>query len=511
NNATTPAPLRRAVAAEPIAIAQAFQDEGRKSFVDFQNDVTAADVRLAAREGYHSVEHLKRYTTLGMGTDQGKLGGLNGLSLLAAELGRPPGDVGTTTFRPPYTPVPLGALIGRDHGEALQPSRYTALHDWHAAHGAVFGQSGSWVRPQFYRRDGESDLDAVNREVTAVRRNVGLVDVATLGKLDIQGPDAAELLDRLYTNGWKKLAVGRSRYGIMLREDGMVFDDGVTARLGEQHYVMSTTTGNAEAVFEHIELLLRTAWRSLRVFVTPVTEHWFAAALAGPNARRVLQRVTHDIDVSYAAMPHMSVRCGKIAGVPARIFRLSFSGELSYEINVAADDARTLWERLVEAGRADGLTVYGTESMGVLRIEKGHVVIGREADGRTTPDDLGLGKLCSTTKDFVGRRSLALPALVEAGRKQLVGLIVERADDRLPVGAHVVAQGRAGPQPSLGFITSQAYSPTLGRPVALALVAAGRSRFGERLFATSPTASTSVAVTVMDPVFVDPEGKRLDA
>jgi sarcosine oxidase subunit alpha len=345
----------------------------------------------------------------------------------------------------------------------------------------------------------------------AVRRNVGVVDVATLGKLDIQGPDAAELLDRLYTNGWKKLAIGRSRYGIMLREDGMVFDDGVTARLGEHHYLMSTTTGNAEAVLEHIELLLRTAWRGLRVFVTPVTEQWFAAALAGPNARRVLARVADDIDVLDAAMPHMSVRCGRVAGLPARIFRLSFSGELSYEINVPTAGGPMLWQRLVDAGRADDLTVYGTESMGVLRIEKGHVVIGREADGRTTPDDLGLGKLCSTTKDFVGRRSLSLPALVEPARKQLVGLVVERADDRLPVGAHVVAEGRPGPQDSLGFITSQAHSPTLGRPIALALVAAGRARINERLFATSPTASASVAVTVTDPAFVDPEGKRLHA
>ncbi|HEX2889840.1 sarcosine oxidase subunit alpha family protein [Vineibacter terrae] len=511
NDATPATPLRRAAPAAPISVVQAFQGGGRKSFVDFQNDVTAADIRLAAREGYRSVEHLKRYTTLGMGTDQGKLGGLNGLSLLAAELGCAPGDVGTTTFRPPYTPVPFGALIGRDHGEGLQPSRYTALHDWHAAHGAVFNQAGAWVRPLFYRRDGESDLEAVNREVMAVRRNVGVIDVATLGKLDIQGPDAAELLDRLYTNSWKKLAVGRSRYGIMLREDGMVFDDGVTARLGEQHYLMSTTTGNAEAVVEHIELLLRTAWRGLRVFVTPVTEQWFAAALAGPNARRVLARVADGIDVSDKAMPHMSVRCGRVAGLTARVFRLSFSGELSYEINVPAADGPALWQRLLNAGRVDDLMVYGTESMGVLRIEKGHVVVGREADGRATPDDLGLAKLCATTKDYVGRRSLSLPALVEPGRKQLVGLVVERADDRLPVGAHVVAEGRAGPQESLGFITSQAYSPTLGRPIALALVKAGRDRIGQRLFAGSPTASASIAVTVSEPVFVDPEGKRLHA
>ena len=481
-----------------------------KQFVDVQMDVTAADIGLAARENYRSVEHLKRYTTLGMGTDQGKTSNLAGLATLAGAVGAEAAVLGTTTFRPPFVPTTVGALAGRGTGTLGHPLRVTAADAWHQAHGAVFLNTGAWRRPQFYRRAGESDLAAVNREVRAVRGGVGLIDVSTLGKIDIQGADAAAFLDRVYVNGWRKLAVGRSRYGLMLRDDGMVLDDGVTSRLGERHYHMTTTTANAGPVLRWLEFLLQVRWPELRVHLTSVTEHWFAAALTGPKAREVLAGLTDDIDLSGDAFPHMSVREGKVLGIPARLFRMSFTGELTYEINVPADHGAALWEGVIEAGRPLGLVPYGVEALSVMRIEKGHVA-GAELDGRTTPDDLGLGRMVSRTKDFVGRRSLRLPALTDPGRKQLVGLVPEGPVERFPYGGQIVGRPGIGPQPILGHVTSHAFSPTLGHPIALALVEAGRQRHGETLHVSAPTAGTSFPVRVRDTHFVDPEGERLRA
>ncbi|MEO3427487.1 sarcosine oxidase subunit alpha family protein [Pelagibius sp. CAU 1746] len=482
----------------------------KRAFVDFQNDVTAGDIRLAVREGYEAPEHLKRYTTLGMGTDQGKLGNLNGLAVLAHARGMPLGGLGPTTFRPPFVPTTLGALIGADGGDHAHPLRRTAAHRLHEEAGATWLNAGLWKRPQFYRRAGESDLDAVNREVRTVRSGVGIVDVSTLGKLDIQGPDALDLVERVYMNGFRTLKAGKGRYGVMLREDGMIFDDGVTMRLAENHFLMSTTTGQVQAVYEHMTRLLETEWQQLDAFVTDVTENWFACALVGPAARAVLERLAPDTDLTPETLPFMACTQGTVAGIPARIFRISFSGELSFEINVPSDYGPALWSALLDAGRPEGLIHYGVESMGVMRIEKGYFVVGREADGRTTPDDLGLGRMASRKKNYIGRPALDVPAYTEDGRRQLVGVVTADQEERIPLGAHLVAPPEAGGAGlSLGYVTSQAFSPTLGRHVALALLENGRSRKGERLYAASPTAGRRVAVEVTEPVFVDPEGKRL--
>jgi sarcosine oxidase, subunit alpha len=505
----TPALADRVAASVPSAATSIVPARrGAKCFVDFQNDVTTADIALAAREGYRSVEHVKRYTTLGMGTDQGKLGNIAGLTALGDALGIAADAVGVTTFRPPYTPVTIGAIVCRRLSEFGHPIRRTVLHDWHEENGAAMMNAGLWKRPQCYSGRGEDGQAAVDREVINVRGGVGLVDVSTLGKIEIRGRDAVVLLDRLYVNGWRNLAVGRGRYGLMLRDDGMVFDDGVTMRLGPEHFLMTTTTLNADAVHESIEFLLQTAWRDLKVFVIPVTEQWFAAALAGPRSRAVLAALDGDIAVGNAEFPLMAIREGVLAGIPARVMRISFSGELSYEINVAADFGPALWRAILAAGAPFGIGVYGVEAMGTMRIEKGHVVIGAEADGRTTADDLGLGGMLSRSKDFVGKRSLRLPGVAGGRRRQLVGLLTRDPGERFPVGAQIVAAAATGSQRRLGHVTSYAHSVTLGRQVALALVEDGRARHGENLFATSPTSGVTIPVTVTEPCFIDPEGAR---
>ncbi len=480
-----------------------------KCFVDYQNDVTAADIALAAREGYTSVEHLKRYTTLGMGTDQGKLSNINGLAIHAQLLNASIPEIGTTTFRPPYTPVTFGAIAGQARGPHVAPTRYSAMHAWHVAAGATFIDAGLWRRAQLYARPGESAQDATNREALAVRHQVGLVDVSTLGKIDIKGPDAAELLEAVYINNWKNLAAGKVRYGVMLREDGMVLDDGATARIGEQHYLMTTTTANAVKVMAMLEFLLQVERRELNVYLTSVTEQWAAMALAGPDARRVLQAIAPEHDWSNTALPHLGYCAALIVGMPARVFRISFSGELSYEINVPADYGHTMWEQLMSAGKACGITPYGTEAMGVLRIEKGHVA-GAELDGRTTPDDLGLGRLVSAQKDCIGKRALRRPALAASNRKQLVGLIPADGATPVPRGAMLVADANAPtPNPMLGHVTATCYGPTLGKPIALALLENGRALTGQTLYAASPLTGITVRVNVTNPVFFDPEGVRV--
>jgi sarcosine oxidase subunit alpha len=487
---------------------------GAKRFVDGQNDVTVDDIALAAREGYRSVEHLKRYTTLGMGTDQGKVSNIVGLALLAESLALPIPQVGTTTFRPPYTPVALGAFPGPESGAHLAPTRCSAMHDWHVAHGARFVNAGLWKRPHSYPREGESGDNAALREAKNVRAGVGVVDVSTLGKIELQGRDVAEFLNRVYINRWDTLAVGRCRYGVMLRDDGMVFDDGTTSRLGPSHYLMTTTTVNAARVMQHLELLLQADWPQLEVFATAVTEQWAAAALSGPRARRVLAKIV-DIDVSNDAFPFLAVGACRVRTatglVPARLLRISYSGELAYEIHVPSDRGRAMWKAVIAAGAEFGIMPYGTEAMSTLRIEKGHVVVGAEADGRTTAQDLGLGKLVSAHKWCIGQPLLARPALRAPDRWQLVGLTAQDGAP-MPRGAKIVVDpDRAPPNPMLGHVTSWCRSPNLDAWIALALVADGRARHGETLWAVSPLAAARVRVRVGPPCFIDPDGERLRA
>ena len=479
-----------------------------KRFVDLQYDVTAADVELAAREGYRSVEHVKRYTALGMGTDQGKTSGMAGLVLLSEALGRPVARTGTTTFRPPYTPVPMAAMAAGLLGEGRDALRRTAADDWHEARGAVFTAAGHWRRPGYYPREGMNEDEAIEAEVRETRAGVGIVDVGTLGKVDIQGADAAAFLDLIYANRISSLRIGRGRYGLMLREDGRVFDDGVVMRLGESHFYLTTTTAQHHAVLQHMEFLLQTVWPELEVYATDVSEHWFAAALAGPGSRLLLGDVAPELEVSDEAFPMMAVRAAAVADLPALVFRMSYSGELSYEIAVPADYGLALWTRLLTAGREHGLTPYGIEAMGVMRIEKGHVTHA-EADGRTTPDDLGLGRMVRADARSIGVRSLDLPALRQKGRQQLVGLSVIDPETRIPPGCQVAESGDLQPAPPLGHVTAFCYSPTLGRALALALVENGRARTGQTVHIASPVIGFSTAAEVVSPVFYDPEGKRL--
>ncbi|NQW10572.1 MAG: sarcosine oxidase subunit alpha family protein [Alphaproteobacteria bacterium] len=491
-------------------------DRTVKRFVDLQDDVTIDDIALAHREGFVSVEHLKRYTTLGMGTDQGKTSNITGHALLAEARGQPIPTVGTTRFRPPYTPVAMAAFAGAERGLHFSPVRRSAMHDWHAEHGAVFVEAGAWLRPQYYLRPGVTKAKAVmdraiETEVRAVRSKVGLVDVSTLGKIDIQGPDAAEFLNRVYANGFKALPVGKARYGLMLREDGIVDDDGTTSRLGDTHYLMTTTTAHAAKVLADLEWYLQVVWPDLDVRVTSVTEQWAAMALAGPKAREVLAAAAdHGTAVSNDALPYLGVINGSIAGVPVRLFRISFSGELGYEVNVPADWGTSVWEALIAAGEPHGITPYGMEAMGILRIEKGHVTHA-ELDGRITLDDVGMGRMASSKKWFVGRGMLDKPAFIDPERPKLVGLVPVDGKTRIPAGAILVADPATPPPvPKLGHVASSAYlSPTVGHPIALGFLARGRDRLGETVWAVFPLRNLSVQVKVVEPCFVDPEGSRL--
>ncbi|MGD1877238.1 MAG: sarcosine oxidase subunit alpha family protein [Kiloniellaceae bacterium] len=487
------------------------QPLGRKAkhFVDQQNDVTAADLKLALREGYRSIEHVKRYTTTGMATDQGKMGNVNAIGIVADELGGHLPDVGVTTFRPPYTPVTFGAFAGRDVDDLLDPVRRTPMHAWHERNGALFEDVGQWRRAWYYPQPGETMHAAVNREVKAVRESLGILDATTLGKIDIQGPDAAEFLNRIYTNAWLKLGVGRCRYGLMLKEDGMVMDDGVTTRLGEQHFLMTTTSGNAAAVMGHLDDYLQTEWPDLKVYITSVTEQFATMTLSGPNARKLLAELT-DADLSPEALPHMAYTPGKVAGVPARIFRISFTGEVSYEINVPASFGVAVWQTLMTAGERYSITPYGTEAMHVLRAEKGYIIVGQETDGSVTPLDLDMDWIVSKTKDFVGKRSLSREDMGRPDRKQLVGLLTKDPQEVLPEGAQLVeADGPQRPLPMLGHVTSSYWSPNCGRSIAMAMVKGGLARKGETLFAPLTDGRTIACIVADSPVFFDPEGERL--
>lgn len=481
---------------------------GRKQFVDYQNDTTAADIHLAARENYRSIEHVKRYTALGFGTDQGKLGNINGMAILAEKLGQGLAETGTTTFRPAYTPVTFGAIAGRDVGRLLDPVRKTPMHTWHVQAGAEFENVGQWKRAWYYPKPGESMHDAVNRECLATHNSIGVLDYSTLGKIDIKGPDVPELLNRIYANNWSKLGIERCRYGIMLGEDGMVMDDGVTTRLGDQHYLMTTTTGGAAHVLAWLERWLQTEWPDLKVYLTSVTDHWATVSIAGPNSRKLVSEICEGIDFSTEAFPFMSLRNGKAAGVPARVMRVSFTGELSYEISVPANHALHLWQSVMDAGEKYDATPYGTETMHVLRAEKGFIIVGQDTDGSLTPEDLGMSWIVSDKKDFIGRRSLSRSDNQRPDRRQLVGLLTEDPNEVLPEGAQLVNDPNAAyPIPMVGFVTSSYHSARVGRSIALALINGGQKRMGEKVCA--PLAGGRVIrAEIVKPLFFDPDGSR---
>jgi len=481
-----------------------------RAFVDFQNDVTAKDIRLAVQEGFRSIEHIKRYTTTGMATDQGKTSNLNGLRIASDALARPVTDIGLTTFRPPYTPQSFGALAGRAQGPLFQPTRKTPIDGWAEEHGAVFELVAQWRRARYFPKPGEDMHVAVNRECRMVRQAVGIFDASTLGKIEVVGPDAAEFLNRMYTNPWKSLEPGRCRYGLLLREDGFITDDGVSARLDDDRFHLTTTTGGATRVLNMMEDYLQTEWPDLDVWLTSITEQYAVIALQGPMARKVLEPLVEGIDLSPGAFPHMAIRAGRICGIPTRLFRVSFTGELGFEINVPTAFGRALWERLMAEGQHHGITPYGTEAMHVLRAEKGFIIVGQDTDGTVTPYDAGLGWAVGTKKkDFVGKRSLARPDIVAPGRKQLVGLMTDDPNLVLEEGAQIVADPKqAVPMTMLGHVTSSYWSETLGRSIALALVAGGHGRTGETLYIPMPDRAHSVKVCSR--LFHDAEGARLN-
>ena len=496
---------------EPLWQAPADASRGKR-FVDIQDDVSVEDIELAHRENFRSVEHLKRYTTLGMGTDQGKTSNVNGLAIMAALRGESIPAVGTTTFRPPYTPVALGLFGGAETGMHQTPVRRTPLHAWHVQRGAVMTTVGHWLRPKVYQLSDESYASAWRRESLAVRNAAGIVDVGTLGKIDVQGPDAKEFLQRVYCNNFGNLAVGRLRYGLMLREDGIVMDDGTVARLSDEHYVLSTTTANAGKVQSQFEWLLQVAWPNLRCHAVSVTEQFAQFALAGPQSRAVLAALLPHSDVSDSALPHLGILQTDIDGTPLTVYRMSYSGERAYEIAVGADCGEALWTRLLECGASFGLTPYGTEAMGVLRIEKGHVA-GNELDGRMTAADLGLGKLVRKGGGFVGAVLAQRSGLTDGQRAALVGLVPVDGKTAIRAGGQLVASERearlGGTVPKQGFVSSATPSAFLGYPVALGFLDNGGARHGEELIAASPLSREFVRVRVVPPVFVDPEHARM--
>jgi sarcosine oxidase subunit alpha len=487
----------------------------RDAFVDLQRDQTVADVWRATGAGMRSVEHVKRYTSISTGLDQGKTSAVNAIGVIAEALGgMTPGEIGTTTFRAPYAPVAFAALAGRERGELFDPERTTPVHPWHVAHGARFEIVGQWLRPWYYPQPGEDMDAAVARECRAARNGVAMMDASTLGKIEIRGADAGEFLNRIYTNGFKKLAVGSARYGVMCKADGMIFDDGVTLRLAEDRYFMTTTTGGAAGVLDWLEEWLQTEWPELDVTCTSVTEQWTTVAVVGPQSRDVIARVAPDLDLSNDAFGFMTWRETVLAnGIPARVCRISFSGELAFEVNVSGWYGLATWELIHAAGQDFGITPYGTETMHVLRAEKGFPIVGQDTDGTVTPQDAGMDWVVSKLKDFVGKRSFSRSDTAREDRKHLVGLLpVDRAT-RLPEGTQLVAQGvpitpADGPVPMLGHVTSSYHSEALGRPFALALVASGRDRIGETLLA--PVGDDLVPVEVTSSVLYDPEGTKRD-
>ncbi|MGD0186855.1 MAG: sarcosine oxidase subunit alpha family protein [Roseiarcus sp.] len=492
-------------------VAGADGKERAKAFVDFQNDVTVRDIQLATREGMRSIEHIKRFTTTGMATDQGKNSNLNALAIAAEALGKPIAEVGLTTFRPPYTPVTFGAFAGLARRDMFDPIRQTPLHAWSTRKGAEFEDAGLWKRASYFARSGESLDDTVRRECLGTRASAGIMDASTLGKIEVVGPDAAEFLNRLYINSFGKLGVGRCRYGLMLTEAGYIYDDGVVMRLAADRFHITTTSSGAARVFAVMEDYSQTEWSDLKVWFTSITEQFATIAINGPNARKILAPLVSGIDLANAAFPHMSVREGLICGAPTRLARVSYTGELGFEVNVPADFGESVVEAIWAEGEKVDAVVYGLETLHILRAEKGFIVVGQDTDGTMTPDDVGMGRMVAFSKpDFIGKRSLTLPEMKREGRKQLVGLLPVDPNFRIDEGAQIVADA-APPTgtPALGHVSSSYMSATLGRSFALALVANGRARLGETLFAT--TNAAAAPVKLVEPIFYDREGLRLDA
>ena len=481
-----------------------------KPFVDFQNDATAKDIKLALREGFRSIEHVKRYTTTGMGTDQGKLGNMHALGIVAETTGVKMGDLGTTTFRPPYTPLTFGTIVGRNVKEYFDIFRKTPMHDWHSNNNAEFENVGQWKRAWYYPINNESMHEAVQRESKAARESAGILDASTLGKIDIQGSDASEFLNRVYTNAWTKLGIGKCRYGLMLNDDGMVYDDGVTTRLDQNHYIMTTTTGGAASVMSKLEDFLQTEWPELEVYLTSVTDHFATVSVCGPNSKKILSRVIPDLDLSDENFPHMSFQNAQIEKIKCRVMRISFTGEHSYEINIQASFGNSVWEKCMEAGKKFNITPYGTEAMHLLRAEKGFIIVGQDTDGTLTPIDLQMDWIVSKKKyDFIGKRSLYRSDTIREDRKQLVGLVTEDPNEVLEEGAQIVSELNKKPVDMLGHVTSSYYSPNLNKSIALAVVRSGKTMLGKKLFV--PMENKTINVTVENPVFFDKENKRLNA
>lgn len=508
----SPAPQTFVARDEPVGVGALWRPDGHrgKAFVDLQHDVTLDDIDLAVREGFRSVEHLKRYTTLGMATDQGRTSSVNGLGLLAGATGRSIPETGSVLARAPVEPISLGAIAGHHRGTDFRPTRRTAAHAWASANGATFIDAGLWKRPQWFARPGERDwIETVNREVVATRMQVGVCDVSTLGKFEVHGPDAGALLDRLYINTFSTLAIGKARYGVMLREDGFVLDDGTVTRLGDQHFYVTTTTANAGRVMQQVEFARQVLWPDLDAQAISVTEQWTTYAVAGPHSRVLLARVFPDADLGNEALPYMGATVRRYRGAEARLCRLSFSGELAYELSVPAHMGELLINDLFRLGEELGVTPYGLEALSVMRIEKGHPALG-ELNGQTTARDLGLGKLASKKKDYIGRAMAARPALMDPNRAALVGLRPGNTSARFWAGAHLLPAGAAATAANdQGHITSVAYSPTLGHWIGLGLLNGGAARHGDLVTAHDPVRGYRVDLEVCSPVFYDPEGHRV--
>ncbi len=482
----------------------------KHAFVDFQNDVTVKDIKQAHQEGYLSVEHLKRYTTLGMGTDQGKTSNINALAMMADFRGLPMSAAGTTTFRPPYAPMTIGAIAGRSVGAHFRPKRLSPLHDWHSANGATFIEAGLWLRAWYYDWAGKTPEEAYIKEMELVRQNVGLADVSSLGKIDVQGPDAAEFLNRVYVNGFAKLPVGRARYGVMLNDDGVVLDDGTTSRISDTQFYMTTTTAQAGEVMSWLEYLLQMHWTDLNVHVTSLTDEWGGMAVSGPNARRALQLAFPEIDLTTEALPYMGVIDIKFEGVLVRILRLSFSGELAYEVHCPANYTTALWEHILKSADSLGIKPYGLEALASLRIEKGHVA-GADLDHRNTLDDLGLGKMAGKEKSYIGKELRFREDCQAPERWSLVGIECMEDGKKLRGGAILFAANDEIKGHGRGYITSVTWSTELNKFIALALYNGGLKHEGEDIICAFPLKDEHVKARIVSPHFIDKAGERLHA
>jgi sarcosine oxidase subunit alpha len=486
------------------------RQEWSTHFVDLERDVTVAEVRRALGTGMRSVEHVKRFTTIGTGSDQGKTAGINEAAIVATQLGQPVGAVGVTTFRPPYAPVSFALMAGRNRGDLFDPIRVTSIHSWHRAHGAILEDVGQWKRPWYFPRSDEDMETAVLRECREARENVAVMDASTLGKIEIQGPDALEFLNRIYTNAFDTLKIGSCRYGMMCKADGMVFDDGVVMHLDTDHWLATTTTGGAVAVLDWMEEWRQTEWPHLRVRLTSVTDHWADIAVVGPRSRNVVHSLFPHLASGPDSFPFMTIREAETGAIPVRLHRITFSGELAYELWTPSWYGLALWEAVMAAGEPLGITPYGTEAMHVLRAEKGYIICGQETDGSVTPQDLGMSWIVSKKKRFIGERSHRRIDTTRPDRRQLVGLLPIDRDALLPEGAQLVLESNGSAKVKMvGHVTSSYRSATLGRTFALALLRSGRERLGTTVYA--PLNGYVVAATVTEPIFYDKENVRRDS